>query len=759
MPSFELPEFYTSYPARCNPHLERARAHSKSWARSMDMIDVPQRGTAIWRERDFDAHDYAFLCAYTHPDTTAGLLDLVTDWYVWVFYFDDHFLELFKRGRDLAGARAHLDALRAFMPDDGHSSASPANPVEAGLADLWARTRPARSAQWRARFAESTRNLLDESLWELANISAGRVADPVDYVEMRRKVGGAPWSANLIEHACGAEVPAAIAASRPMQVLRDTFADSVHLRNDLFSYQREVNDEGELSNGVLVLERFLGCGTQQAANLVNDLLTSRLQQFEHTALTEVPALFEEQGLAPADRMRVGLYVKGLQDWQSGGHEWHLQSSRYTKPRAAGLPPALRGPSGLGTQAARIASSLAATAPRRLRSFAHVPFQPAGGLARPAMDVPFPLTLSPHLAASREQVVGWAAGLGLLSEGVWDEGKLRAFDLALCSAGIHPDATAEQLDLTTGWLTWGTYGDDYYPIAFGRGSDIAAAQACNARLDEFMPLDLAEMPVPVTALERGLADLWARTAGPMEAPARRVFRRAITDMTASWIWELGNQAQNRIPDPIDYIEMRRKTFGSDLTMSLSRLAHRGIVPAHVFRSRPVAALENAAADYACLLNDVFSYQKEIQFEGEIHNCVLVTQNFLGCDAAAAMRVTGDLMAARMRLFQHILAVELPVLLDTLNLDPAAREAVWDHARNLQNWLSGILKWHQDCHRYAEADLIKHNRPALPKLFGTLAGPGTAAARITRVPNGAPGTWSASPGRADLTGTPRPAPAAR
>ena len=174
------------------------------------------------------------------------------------------------------------------MPDDGHISGSPANPVEAGLADLWTRTVPARSADWRARFAESTRNLLDESLWELANINAGRVADPIEYVEMRRKVGGAPWSANLIEHACDAEVPAVIAASRPMQVLRDTFADAVHLRNDLFSYQREVHDEGELSNGVLVLERFLGCDTQQAADRVNDLLTSRLQQFEHTALTELP---------------------------------------------------------------------------------------------------------------------------------------------------------------------------------------------------------------------------------------------------------------------------------------------------------------------------------------------------------------------------------------------------------------------------------------------------------------------------------------
>ena len=477
MPSpFKLPEFYTAYPARCNPHLESAREHSKSWARAMDMIDVTQRGQVIWTERDFDAHDYALLCACTHPDTTAGLLNLITDWYVWVFYFDDHFLELFKRSGDLDAARDYLNALPAFMPLNGEIAGSPANPVEAGLADLWARTIPARSSDWRARFAESTRNLLDESLWELANINADRVADPIEYVEMRRKVGGAPWSANLVEHACGAEVPAVIAASRPMQVLRDTFADGVHLRNDLFSYQREVHDEGELSNGVLVLERFLGCSTQEAADRVNDLLTSRLQQFEHTAVTELPPVCDEYGLDPASRMGVGLYVKGLQDWQSGGHEWHMQSSRYVGARAATAPaPLLGGPTGLGTQAARIAFSLARTAPQRLRGFTHIPFQPVGQLERPAMDMPFPLTLSPHLEASREHVVGWAAGVGILSEGVWDEAKLRAFDLALCAAGIHPEATVGQLDITTGWLAWGTYGDDYYPIVFGRGTNIAARQ--------------------------------------------------------------------------------------------------------------------------------------------------------------------------------------------------------------------------------------------------------------------------------------------
>lgn len=197
-------------------------------------------------------------------------------------------------------------------------------------------------------------------------------------------------------------------------------------------------------------------------------------------------------------------------------------------------------------------------------------------------------------------------------------------------------------------------------------------------------------------------------------------------------ELSNQAQNRIPEPIDYIEMRRKTFGSDLTMSLSRLAHRGSALAGVYGLRPVVAMENAAADYACLLNDVFSYQKEIQFEGEIHNAVLVVQNFLDCDAQEAMRIVGELMNARMRQFRHIVATELPALFDTMHLGAEARDAINGHARQLQDWMSGILNWHEGCHRYGEADLVRNARPARSALSGWLTGIGTSAARIGHAP---------------------------
>jgi germacradienol/geosmin synthase len=592
------------------------------------------------------------------------------------------------------------------------------------------------SADWCVRFRESTRALLEESLWELGNINEGRLSNPVEYIEMRRKVGGAPWSADLVEHAVGAEVPAAIAASRPMQVLKDTFADGVHLRNDLFSYQREVEDEGELANCVLVLEKFLGCGTQQAAEATNDLLTSRLRQFEHTALAEVPRLLLENGIDPQSCLDVGLYVKGLQDWQSGGHEWHMRSSRYMNGHAGAADGAaarlLSGPLGIGTSSARLLDSIAGSMPRRLRQHGNVPHRPVGHLPLPDFTMPFALRMSPHLDDSRVHTLEWAARLGLTGTGIWTEDKLRGYDFPLCSAGIHPDATREQLDLTSDWLAWGTYGDDLYPLLFARGGDGgAAARACTERLSLFMPLEPgAPTPPPTGPLESALADLWSRTAGPMDVGARRRFRDTIETMTDSWLWELDNQRLNRIPDPVDYIEMRRRTFGSDLTMSLSRISHGRRVPPEVYRSRPVRSMENAAADYACLLNDVFSYQKEIQFEGEVHNAVLVVESFLGCDKETAVQIVNNLMTARMEQFQHIVELELPALYQDLDLSAEARSTLDGYAAELKDWLAGILNWHRGCYRYDEATLLRHAGAAVLPAGGALrpTGLGTSAAGL-------------------------------
>ncbi|MFE1551700.1 germacradienol/geosmin synthase [Streptomyces sp. NPDC058718] len=726
---FVMPDFYVPYPARLNPHLETARTHTRDWARAMGMLE----GSGVWEEHDLESHDYALLCSYTHPDCDAEALDLVTDWYTWVFFFDDHFLEIFKRTQDRAGSKAYLDRLPMFMPaDPATDMPEPTNPVEAGLADLWRRTIPSMSDAWRVRFAEATEHLLYESLWELDNINEGRIANPVEYIEMRRKVGGAPWSAGLVEYAAGAEVPDQVAYSRPLRVLRDAFSDAVHLRNDLFSYQREVEDEGENSNGVLVLEKFLGCTTQEAANAVNDLLTSRLQQFENTALTEVPLLAVEKGLSAEECAAVAAYAKGLQDWQSGGHEWHMRSSRYMNEGMVGGPSRFEGV--LGTSALDIRTLFGRPAASRLRALTHQPHQHVGPSLLPEFDLPYPLTLSPHHLEAKRLSVDWSERMGFLDD-IWDRPMLEGYDFALCSAGLDPDATLEELELSAEWLTWGTYGDDYYPLVFGRPRDLAGAKRFTDGLKSFITLEEpAAGAVATHPLEVALADLWARTAGPMVPEARAQLRTALEAMLDSWLWELHNQAQHRVPDPVDYIEMRRTTFGSELTMLLCRLRHTEALPAEIHRTGTVRALENSAADYATLLNDLFSYQKEIEVEGEVHNGVLVLQKFFDCDYPTGVAMVDDLMRGRLRQYEHLKKNEVPLLYEDFDLDRKGRAAFEAYLRELEDWLAGILNWHRSVRRYGAEDV--HAGSGTPLVGRGPTGLGTSAARVAALIGSAP-----------------------
>lgn len=394
-----------------------------------------------------------------------------------------------------------------------------------------------------------------------------------------------------------------------------------------------------------------------------------------------------------------------------------------------------GPTGLGTSGVRLESLYATLGLGRFNSFTHVPYQHVGPVKLPKFYMPFSTTLNPNLDEARKHSKEWARQMGMLDElpgipdgFIWNDHKFDVADVALCGALIHPKGSEHELNLTACWLVWGTYADDYFPAIYGNNRDIVGAKVFNTRMSLFMPLDDSTPPaVPTNPVERGLADIWSRTAGPMSLTARTEFRRAIQDMTDSWVWELANQIQNRIPDPIDYIEMRRKTFGSDLTMSLSRLAQGGEIPMEIYYSRPMRSLENSAADFACFTNDIFSYQKEIEFEGEIHNVVLVVQNFLNCNIPQAVEIVNNLMTARAQQFQHIVATELPALFDDFNLDEITREKLLAYVEKLENWMCGVLRWHIKVDRYKEFELRNSASP-IARVLGGPTGLGTAAARI-------------------------------
>jgi germacradienol/geosmin synthase len=91
------------------------------------------------------------------------------------------------------------------------------------------------------------------------------------------------------------------------------------------------------------------------------------------------------------------------------------------------------------------------------------------------------------------------------------------------------------------------------------------------------------------------------------------------------------------------------------------------------------------------------------------------------------VVNDLMTARMLQFEHIIATELPLVADDVNLDADARDALDAYVVGLQDWVAGILDWHILTGRYGESEL-RHRYRKPPQRFGGPAGLGVSATVI-------------------------------
>jgi germacradienol/geosmin synthase len=319
-----LPEFSLPWPPRLNPHVDSARAHSKAWAREMGMLT----GRGMWDEDTFDSDDWPLFAALTHPDATESQLHRISLWDVCLLALDDYFVAAYKATHDLAGAKAFVEGLRAFMPEPGSAAPAPANPVERGLADVWGRTAPAMPAPVRDRFPDHVMEFARGNVWELVNNIQNRIPDPLGYSEMRRETSGTELSTNLTVHTGDRELSPEILRTRPMQTLISTFADTVGIRNDIYSYRKEIEREHDVNNGVLAIRNFLGCGLQQAVDVAYDLFTARLRQFEHTATIELPALAEDMGLDAGTRSGIVRYVARLRDWMAGDNQWYRMTGRY-----------------------------------------------------------------------------------------------------------------------------------------------------------------------------------------------------------------------------------------------------------------------------------------------------------------------------------------------------------------------------------------------------------------------------------------------
>ncbi|MEU2516769.1 terpene synthase family protein [Streptomyces syringium] len=316
------PVFAMPYPARLNPHVDAARERAADWAAQTGLTGPG----GVWSREHFDVLDLALFTALAQPHLPREKLLLVGDWNVWAFAVDDHFLT-YKAVGDEPGAQRFVARLAACMPLDSTRAPMPTGPVERALTDVWARTVPAMSAKLRHKLRDAALDFAAANLWELANTRRGRIPDPVEYLQMRRRTAGTPLSTVLPLYAHGRDLPAALLAHPTVVALIEAFADNVDLRNDLYSYRKETELEGDRNNAVVVFQHFLGCSLQTAVDHTGNLMNARLDCFDRLVREELPKLAD--GFGPDAYGTMMAYVGDLKDWTAGEHAWYPQTGRYT----------------------------------------------------------------------------------------------------------------------------------------------------------------------------------------------------------------------------------------------------------------------------------------------------------------------------------------------------------------------------------------------------------------------------------------------
>ncbi|WP_326602497.1 terpene synthase family protein [Streptomyces sp. NBC_01800] len=312
----ELPDIYCPFPQQTNPHVAHTRAHLDSWTRSTGLV---HRDSA--RER-FEQADFGAFVGMVYPTANAENLDLVADWFVWLFLVDDQ-LDDGHLGRSPDRVRDVVALMRAVVQGTG-AGPLPDEELPAAvvaLTDLWERTTPNAAAHWLRRFAwHLITYLTTATTWEAGNRAEGVVPSEETYIAKRRHTGAIHVCMDLIEIVAGIQAPESIHNDPRFIVALEASCNVVCWANDVYSYEKE-QVLGEIHNLVHLVRHHRGYGKQQALEHVCAEIARETERF----------LAAEAELVTAYPLLSGMlvpYLNGMRSWMRGNLDWSRQTPRY-----------------------------------------------------------------------------------------------------------------------------------------------------------------------------------------------------------------------------------------------------------------------------------------------------------------------------------------------------------------------------------------------------------------------------------------------
>jgi Terpene synthase family 2, C-terminal metal binding len=307
---------HSPFPRQVNQHVEQARAQVTQW---VDRSGLVRREPA--RKR-FEKADFGWFAAVVYPRADGPRLDLMADWFAWLFLVDDQ-LDDGGFGRDLGRVGQVVGHMREVLENPGAAAAADPDVPTAisSLAGLWKRTAAGMSAAWCRRFVRHLVECLETAaVWEAGNRVTGTVPDEAAYVAKRRHTGAIYVCMDLIDVVERIDVPPEVYESPRFTAALDAACDVVVWTNDVYSLEKE-RSVGEVHNLVYIVEHHRALDRAAALAHVCAAVATETERYLASELELLMAF-------PAHAEVLAPYAAGMRSWMRGNLDWSRSTRRY-----------------------------------------------------------------------------------------------------------------------------------------------------------------------------------------------------------------------------------------------------------------------------------------------------------------------------------------------------------------------------------------------------------------------------------------------
>ncbi|MFI7643256.1 hypothetical protein [Nonomuraea sp. NPDC049400] len=300
---------------------------------------------------------------------------------------------------------------------------------------------------------------------------------------------------------------------------------------------------------------------------------------------------------------------------------------------------------------------------------------------PSLTCPFPVRVSPHVAAIQAGTQQWVEHFDILTRQQMHHFTRAAY--GELTARVYPYARLPMLQLTGDWISWLFAIDD---VIYESDGSVAAAQTI-PELRRVLTGDHKGS----SGFGRALADVYTRIAAVANAEQLRRWTTATSEYLLAQLWELANRTDDQVPTLEAYVTMRRFTGAMHTVYALIDIASERPLAAKMWSDPQVHALRRHAVDVVVWDNDLISWPKERLSANGVNNLVSVLITHEGLSVQQAMK---RIVRMREEAVAHV-AAQGQLLIGRRH-DPLTALV-----RGLQAWISGALAYSTRSSRYMSA----------------------------------------------------------